>query len=127
MYYPVPGHQHIKVLIPSRPKWPDISVVPATRPARVPARHAPPLVKVALDAAFGMREAKALRAALYSPGVRSHINARRKTNAATGQVRVLSCHAREGGEFFGTVLVGSRRYAFAARIVGKTLVSFRVL
>ncbi|MDY5786381.1 hypothetical protein [Corynebacterium sp.] len=121
MYYPVPGHQHVKVLVQQPPAQPAHvrRPPPAARPA--------PQLKVALDAAFGVRGLGALATHQYAPGVRGHISARRKTNAPAGPVRIVTCHAREGGEFFGTVQAGPRRYAFAARIAGGRLVSFKVL
>ena len=43
-------------------------------------------------------------------------------------VRVVTCHAREGGEYFGTVDTGAgRRLAYAAKVDGAKLVSFKVL
>ncbi|SDS37942.1 hypothetical protein [Corynebacterium timonense] len=123
MYYPVPGHQHIKVVVqpPARPRPPAPRAV--TRGTDRPS----PLVAIALDAAFGVREASSLAHAQYAARVRGHINARRRANAPAGPVRILTCHAREGGEFFGTVHAGGRRYAYVARIEGGTLVSFKVL
>ncbi|WP_115685148.1 hypothetical protein [Corynebacterium senegalense] len=126
MYYPVPGHRHIKVLVQPRPD-PPFNPRPAPRPQPRPAARPSPLLLVALDAAFGMRDAAALRHASYAAGVRGHINARRRANAPAGPVRVLTCHAREGGEFFGTVQAGGRRFAYAARVADGRLVSFKVL
>ncbi|AWB85007.1 hypothetical protein C3E79_02785 [Corynebacterium liangguodongii] len=110
-------------------------ITPRTAP---PARRAPtseaaavsPLVRGALDAAFGVREAATLTSKLYALGVRNHINARRRLAAAAtahGPVRIVSCHAREGGEFFGTVDAGGRRFGYAARVRDGALVSFKVL
>ncbi|WJY67496.1 hypothetical protein [Corynebacterium auris] len=123
MYFPVPGHQHIKVLVPPA----AVAPLPAPRsPARGTDRPSP-LVAIALDAAFGVREASSLAHAQYAARVRGHIAARRRANRPTGPVRIISCHAREGGEFFGTVQSGQRRFAYVARIAEGKLVSFKVL
>ena len=124
MYSPAPGHQHIKVLIP-RPTRPDIQATPSVR--AVPNNPLSPLVRQAIEAAFGHRNPESLTAALFDMGVRSHLRARQRAPRPAGKVKVLSCHAREGGEFFGTVAVGPRRYAWVARIADGRLVSFKVL
>lgn len=123
MYYPAPGHQHIKLVAP---RALPAAAVRTRRPSTRRQRPSP-LVAVALDAAFGMRDVATLKESLYATGVRGHISARRRANAPTGPVQILSCHAREGGEFFGTVQVGGRRFGYAARIADGRLVSFKVL
>ncbi|WP_291314638.1 hypothetical protein [Corynebacterium sp. UBA2622] len=121
MYYPVPGYQHMKVLVqpPPAPQRPSPVRRRGVRPS--------PLVKVALEAAFGMRDSAALKQSLYAPGVRNHISARRRAKTPAGPVQILTCHAREGGEFFGSAQLGTRRYAYVARVVEGRLVSFKVL
>ncbi|QPK83703.1 hypothetical protein G7Y29_02555 [Corynebacterium qintianiae] len=121
MYYPVPGHQYMHVLVPrDRP-----SARPQNRAE--PTATVSPLVRGALDAAFGARDAASLKSKLYALGVRNHVNARRRSQAVRGPVRIVTCHAREGGELFGTVDVGGRRFGYVARINNARLVSFKVL
>ena len=124
MYFPAPGHQHMKVLIP-RATRPDVPRIPGAR--AVPVDPLSPLVRQALDAAFGQRDPATLTGALFDMGVRSHIRARLRTAPPVGKFQIVSCHAREGGEFFGTVSAGDRNYAYAAQIRGGRLVSFKVL
>lgn len=124
MYSPVPGHHHIKVLIP-RPTLPKIQATPPVR--AVPNNPLAPLVRQAIEAAFGHRDPESLTATLFDMGVRSHLRARQRTPRPPGKVRVLSCHVRENGEFFGTVAVGPKRCAWVARISEGRLVSFKVL
>ncbi|MCP1387962.1 hypothetical protein M5J20_07130 [Corynebacterium sp. TA-R-1] len=124
MYYPAPGHQHIKVLVP-RATFPDVERLPGVR--AVPDNPMAPLVRQALDASFGVRDPESLTGALFDMGVRSHIRARLRQPRPAGEVRVLSCHTRENGEAFGSVAVGERRYAWAAKMRNGRLVSFKVL
>ncbi len=121
MYYPVPGYRHMKVLVQPPPPQ------PRPRPARPRSVRPSPLVKIALEAAFGMRDTRVLNHPHYAAGVRNHVNARRRANTPAGPVQILTCHAREGGEFFGTVQLAGRRYAYVARVVEGKLVSFKVL
>ena len=115
---------------------PHQSVDPATHNAKDPSRTSgsrvpnnplAPLVRQAIEAAFGHRDPDSLTAALFDMGVRSHLRARQRTPRPAGKVRVLSCHVRENGEFFGTVAVGPKRCAWVARISEGRLVSFKVL
>lgn len=124
MYYPAPGHQHIKVLVP-RATLPNVERIPGVR--AVPNNPMAPLVRQALEAAFGLRDPDTLNRSLFSVAVRSHISSRVRLPKAAGAVSVVSCHAREGGEYFGTVSVRGKRYAFAARVKNGKLVSFKVL
>lgn len=81
-------------------------------------------------AAFAGKKSAALLSASFGPAVRAHIRARAKqptANAPAGVVNVVTCHAREGGEFFGTVDAGGKRHAYAARVLGGKLTSFKVL
>ncbi len=144
MYYPVPGHSHLKVLVPdvsrpddSRPLGQSPGRLsqaamsgrfgsPAPDPAELAAVS--PLVRVALDAAFGIRDIRTLQERSFSYGVRAHVRARRRTGAApAGGVRVLSAHARGEGEYHGSATSGGRHYAWVARIADGRLLSFRVL
>ncbi|WKD57041.1 hypothetical protein CAPI_02335 [Corynebacterium capitovis DSM 44611] len=127
MYYPVPGCTHLKVVVPRLA--PEVAA-PPRRPR--PVHRAPrvsPLVRAALEASFGLREAATLDGELYGMGVRSHVSARRRASrpSAKEPVRVLTCHARESGEIFGSVQAGTRRFGYAARIKDGKLVSFKVL
>lgn len=124
MLYPAPGHQHVKVLVP-RATFPQLEKVPGAR--AVPNNPMAPLVRQALDASFGKRDPDSLTAALFDMGVRSHVRSRRHLPRATGELRVLSSHAREGGECFGTVEVDGKTYAWAAKMRAGRLVSFKVL
>lgn len=121
MFYPVPGHQYMHVLVPAPPP-------PVPPRGRVqPSKPVSPLVRSALDAAFGMREASSLKARMYALGVRNHVNARQRTNSVRGPVRVVSCHSRESGEVCGSVDVGGKRFGYVARVRDARLVSFKVL
>lgn len=124
MYYPAPGHQHVKVLVP-RATFPKVARMPAAR--AVPENPMAPLVRQALEASFGQRDPGSLTGALFDMGVRSHVRYRRRLPLPAGHVQEVTSHAREGGEFFGTVEVGGRRYAWAARMHAGRLVSFKVL
>lgn len=124
MYFPAPGYQHMKVLVP-RATLPDVPRIPGVR--AVPVDPISPLVRQALDAAFGQRDPASLTGALFDLAVRSHIRARRRSAQQVSQFQIVSCHARDNGEFFGSVAAGNRRYAYAARIQDGRLVSFKVL
>lgn len=123
-YYYAPGHQHIKVVVP-RPVRPNAVQIPAVR--AVAQNPVSPLVRDALEAAFGNRNPDTLTHALFAMGVRNHIRARRRTAPERGRVQVISCHVREGGEWFGTVAVSGKRYGWAAHIEDGRLTSFKVL
>jgi len=123
-YYYAPGHQYIKVVVP-RPKRPGADRMPSIR--AMPQKPVSPLVRDALEAAFGNRSPESLTHALFAMGVRNHIRARRRTTPERGKVQLLSCHVREGGEWFGTVAVSGKRYGWAARIEDGRLTSFKVL
>lgn len=138
MRYTAPGHQHIELLVPrpttaaarkpAAPSGPDAPA--ATGKPRTPKpRGMEPLLHQAIDAAFGGRNPAAPMARSFVPAVRAHIRAqqRERKNAPAGQVSVVTCHAREGGEYFGTVDAAGKRRAFVARVDGGKLVSFRVL
>lgn len=124
MYQYAPGHKHIKLVVP-RPKRPQVPTAPQVR--TVPQNPMSPLVREALEAAFGNRSPDALSKTLFDLGVRSHIRARRRATPTRGKVQVLSCHTREGGEWFGTVSVSGKRYGWAAHINDGRLTSFKVL
>ena len=139
MYYPVPGHSHLKVLVPEQFGG---AVAPRKRPSRATSQPATiqsehldpkelaalsPLVRVALDATFGIRDIRALQERSFAYGVRAHVRARRRTGTPAGTVKVLSAHARAGGEFHGTAVSNGRHYAWVARIEEGRLLSFRVL
>ena len=121
MFYPVPGQQYMHVLVPRR--------LPSARPQdrAEPTANVSPLVRGALYAAFGNRDAATLKSKLYALGVRNHVKAKQRALAVRGPVRIVTCHAREGGELFGTVDVGGRRFGYVARVRDARLVSFKVL
>lgn len=122
MYYPVPGHTHVKVWVP------DTSTSHEDAPEPAPSRaDLSPLVRVALDAAFGIRGIHALHERTFTRGVRMHVSARRRAGAPTGTVEVASCHSSGGGEFYGTAISAGQRYGWVARIERGRLVSFKVL
>ncbi|MHA2788274.1 hypothetical protein ACXZ66_03860 [Corynebacterium sp. S7] len=129
MYYPVPGQTHLSVLVPGQihPR----PVPRGTRPRGTEPRGASQgspagLVKVALDAAFGIRELRALQQARFDHSVRMHVAAKRRSETS-GPVRILSFHTRANGEVFGTAATEERTYGFAARIERGRLISFKVL
>lgn len=143
MYYNVPGHQHMQLLAPGQhrlsttPPRPTTNTTPHTR------QRVDPLVRQAIGAAFGGYDPATMTAARFSQSVRTHIRAYRRTQlqqlqlraqkTRRGQVvpkqlvRVVTCHSGDGGEFYGTLDKGGRRLAFAARLRGGKLESFRIL
>ena len=86
-----------------------------------------PLVRHALDASFGQRDPESLTGAFFDLAVRSHVRSRNRFGEAKGKVTVRTCHARERGEYFGTVEVNGKPYGYAARIRAGRLISFKVL
>lgn len=124
MYYPIPGHTHLKVLAPP---------IEAAQPEPVPQDRSStlaPLVRLALEAAFGVRDLKILQQRSFSLGVRAHVTARRRGAPPTGGVRVVSCHQRDthsGTELYGSLVSSGRRYAWVALLRGGRLEAFRVL
>lgn len=141
MYYTAPGHRHVQILVPpgSCGRSPSAPTHASPWPgARGPRRDVEPVVAEALAAALGTGRQPSMMAWRFAPAVRAHIRARQRaatlnatqntTIPKAGKVRVLTCHTREGGEFFGTVQAadGTRR-AYAAKIDGGRLVSFKVL
>ena len=123
MYYPVPGHTHIQVLLPGE-KTPTAPVALGKPPGKeVPFS---PLIRTALDATFGVKDIQALQKRAFAPIVRSYVRARRIGGLPTGTVRVAST-ARKGQEFYGTAISAGSRYAWVARVKADQLVSFRVL
>lgn len=143
MYYTAPGHRHVQVLVPRRNQTPAALNRPlgTKRPEFVPPgapTDVEPVVAEALSAAMSKHRATSMMAWRFAPAVRAHIRARQHaaalTNApkstalAADRLQVVTCHAREGGEFFGTVETqdGTRR-AYAAKICDGKLVAFKVL
>lgn len=143
MYYTAPGHRHVQVLVPRRNQTPAALNRPlgTKRPEFVPPgapTDVEPVVAEALNAALSKHRATSMMAWRFAPAVRAHIRARQHaaalTNAPTStapaadRLQVVTGHAREGGEFFGTVETqdGTRR-AYAAKICDGKLVSFKVL
>ncbi|WP_394281294.1 hypothetical protein [Corynebacterium sp.] len=134
MLYPVPGHTYLQVLVPdssnSAQPSPERSArdddTSATTPG-VPRRAAAPLVKVALDATFGIRQIQALQRARFSRTVLNNVMSQRRRVRRQGPVTLESCHVREDGEVFGTAVSAGRRYGYAARMDRGRLTSFRVL
>lgn len=140
MYYTAPGQRHVQVLVPAQAPTralPAPPPQPQAQPQKPPpaTRSAPepppvnPVVREALDVAFGAHGGASPMLARFAPAVRAHIRARKRAAAPSPQpVRVVTCHAREGGEYFGTVDTGAgRRLAYAAKVDGAKLVSFKVL
>lgn len=143
MYYTAPGHKHVQVLVPRRNQTPAALHRPlgTKRPDFVPPgapTEVEPVVAEALSAAMSKHRATSMMAWRFAPAVRAHIRARQQAAALTngptstahaaGRLNVVTCHAREGGEFFGTVETqdGNRR-AYAAKICDGKLVAFKVL
>lgn len=126
MYYTAPGHQHVQLLVaPKHRVHPDALPAPPTPSAMEP------VIRQALNAALGGRGTNLPGPARILPAVRAHIRAQQRTRALAGRtastVRVVTCHARDGGEFFGTVDADSKRLAYVARVEDGKLVSFKVL
>lgn len=145
MYYTAPGHRHVQVLVPQLNRSPAVlgRLIQARNsgsaaPPPNAAAEVEPVVAEALNAALSKHRATSMMAWRFAPAVRAHIRARQHaaavTNAPTStapaadRLQVVTCHAREGGEFFGTVETqdGTRR-AYAAKICDGKLVSFKVL
>ena len=127
MYYPVPGLTHLKVLQPaagSRAVPPVVSGRESTQPGESPPFN--PLIRVALDATFGIRDVKTLQKRAFAPMVRTYVRARRIGGLPPGVVQVASSR-RSGQEFYGTAESAGTRYAWVARVNANRLVSFRVL
>lgn len=125
MYYPVPGHTHVKVLLPTQ----GARSSPPARATANPDGEAPdcsPLIRVALDATFGIRDLRALQKRTFAPMVRTYVRARRIGGLPPGYVRVATSR-RRGKEFYGTAVSAGTRYAWVARINADRLESFRVL
>ncbi|MDL0402533.1 hypothetical protein QQO25_06060 [Corynebacterium lehmanniae] len=145
MYYTAPGHRHVQVLVPQLNRSPAVlgRLIQARNsesaaPPPNTAAEVEPVVAEALNAALSKHRVTSMMAWRFAPAVRAHIRARQHaaalTNAPTStapaadRLQVVTCHAREGGEFFGTVETqdGTRR-AYAAKICDGKLVSFKVL
>ena len=145
MYYTAPGHRHVQVLVPQLNRSPAVlgRLIQARNsgsaaPPPNAAAEVEPVVAEALNAALSKHRATSMMAWRFAPAVRAHIRARQHaaalTNAPTStapaadRLQVVTCHAREGGEFFGTVETtdGTRR-AYAAKIRDGKLVAFKVL
>ncbi len=127
MLAPVPGLSHIKLWCPPpRPPEKDPASIPPTVPVEDGSDFVPVLL-LALQAAFGMREVAALPATKFSPLVRSQITARLRSSPARGPVRLIRVHVRERGELFGTAVGARRLVAFTAVTDGRRITSFRVL
>ncbi|SER59680.1 hypothetical protein [Corynebacterium cystitidis] len=133
MLYPVPGHTFLHVLVPERPSTNthsarnDAATTASVAPPAIPRGSAAPLVKVALDATFGIRQIQALQRTRFSRTVLNHVDRQRRTINRRGPVNLESCHVRADGEIFGTAVSAGRRYGYAARIERGRLTSFRVL
>lgn len=128
MLTPVPGLTHLKVLIPPTPLI-DVAP-PPPRHHTSPVQHrATGLVRIALEVTFGMRPATQLTRRSFADPVRKHIGARLRSGRAAGRgpVRIDTLHLREDGEIFGTAVAAGHAHAFAARVDGQQLASFRVL
>lgn len=124
MYYPVPGHTHLKVLLPAHE---NAASSPSCSAGSARDAHAfSPLIRVALDATFGIRDIRALQNRTFAPMVRTYVRARRIGGLPPGHVRV-DASRRRGQEFYGTAVSAGTRYAWVARVKADRLVSFRVL
>ncbi|MFC6147575.1 hypothetical protein [Corynebacterium nasicanis] len=124
MLSPVPGFTHLKVLTPAPPL---IDAPPPPAPRETGAqRRAEALVRIALEAAFGLRSLHQLRPAQFSGPVRLHVAARQRITARA-PVRVDTLHLRADGEIFGTAVSAGQAYAFTGRVEDIRLLSFRVL
>ncbi|WP_273416315.1 hypothetical protein [Corynebacterium appendicis] len=86
-----------------------------------------PLIRVALDAAFGIRDIQTLQKRTFAPIVRSYLRARRIGGMQKRGLVTVSASRRRGQEFFGTAESQGARYAWVARINADRLESFRVL
>lgn len=131
-YYPAPGHQHIKLLIPppaARHQQTLQQTLHATRrrQAHLNTEHVSPLVRHAIAVTFGRKHVSTLKAEQFSMAVRNHIKARRRLKLYTGVPQVLSYHQRENGEVFGTISTEDRRYGWVAKLAEDKLLSFKVL
>lgn len=128
MLTPVPGLTHLKVLVPPTPL---IDVTPPPPRHNTPAvqHRASGLVRIALEVTFGMRPPTQLTRRSFADPVRKHISARLRSGvgAGRGPVRIDTLHLREDGEIFGTAVAAGHAHAFAARLDGQQLASFRVL
>ena len=132
-YYPAPGHQHVQLLVP--PKRPERTAEAQRRQARYspsdPRRttaNVAPLVRTALAASFGATNLRALRPDRFSTAARTNVRAyRRFQQQHASPPRIVTCHARDGGEFFGTVATGQKRFGFVAKMDKGRLVSFKIL
>lgn len=125
MLSPVPGLTHLKVLTPAAPPA-EPSPTPPPPSSDDRRRQAAALVRIALEAAFGMRPATRLKPAQFATPVRVHAAARQR-QGVRGPVRVDTLHLRADGEVFGTAVSAGRAHAFTARVAERRLVSFRVL
>ncbi|ANE03411.1 Rv3235 family protein [Corynebacterium crudilactis] len=126
MLVPIPGFAHLLYLVPDP--------LPRAIQARteVP-REVSVLIRVALDSAFGLRPITHLNPKLFDAAVRAHVSARRK-QGFTQTADLLSCHVQLGeqtAEVCGSISVGLRRTAYAARLVESggiwRMLNFRVL
>lgn len=143
MYYNVPGQQHMQLLAPGHHRLTTTLPRPTTDAAPHTRQRVDPLVRQAIGAAFGGYDPATMTAARFSQSVRTHIRAYRRTQLQQLQlraqktrkppvvpqqlVRVVTCHSGDGGEFYGTLDKGGRRLAFAARLRGGKLESFKIL
>ncbi|GAB3087958.1 hypothetical protein CAQUA_09100 [Corynebacterium aquatimens] len=119
-FYPVPGHTHVSVLVP-RARKPGAPPRPDEQPSLSP------LVRVALDATFGIRQVADLRNHQFAAVVRAHVGARQRRGLQKGPVTILSSHASDTGEFCGTATCGEEVYGWVGSVKNGKLESFRVL
>lgn len=124
MLTPVPGLAHVKVWSPPTPRFRAPAPLPGSRQE---AAALGPVVLLALQAAFGIRQLQSLPSEKFSATVRAQISARLRSSPVRGPVRLLRLHVRERGEVFGTAVCAQRLVAFTAVTDGERLTSFRVL
>ena len=125
MYYPVPGYTHMKVLLPRTEQRAATPARSGSSSGESPPFN--PLIRVALDAAFGIRDIQTLQKRAFAPIVRSYLRARRIGGMQKRGLVTVSASRRRGQEFFGTAESQGARYAWVARINADRLESFRVL
>lgn len=125
MLIPLPGHSHLKVLQPGKPETARETDTIRTRGRTdrppVHRRIATGLTVLALEAAFGMRPARALDDRRFDATVRSYVTAHLRRRRDRGPVRLDSLHLRadaRGAEVFGSCTVAGTTRGFTARLDG---------
>ncbi|ALC05220.1 hypothetical protein CDES_03840 [Corynebacterium deserti GIMN1.010] len=125
MLVPIPGFTHLLYLVPD-----PLTQAIAAQP-EVP-REVSALVRVALDSAFGLRPVAHLTPKLFDAAVRAHISSRLKRGVEAAELLTFHIQLRDGyAEVCGSLAVGSKRTAYAARLAISggvwRMLNFRVL